>query len=82
MRTLCQKKVLEQVVSQKVGTCEHLLGQRPAAGKSVKPRMLNFAPSLALMLNPWQGCCGTEKGNEQGIVSNVEPGFFDNAGIL
>lgn len=58
------------------------MGQRPAAGKSVKPKMLNFASNLVLMLNQWQGCCGTEKGNKQGIVSKVEPVFFDNISIL
>lgn len=51
------------------------MGRRPAAGKPVKPKGLNFASTLVLMLNQWQDSCGTEKGNEE-MVSKVEPGVF------
>lgn len=52
------------------------MGWRPAAGKPVRPKILNFASASVLMLSQWQDCCGTEKGNKEGIVSKVEPGFF------
>lgn len=41
------------------------MGQRSAAGKPVKPKMLNFASALVLVLNQWQDFCGTEKGNKE-----------------
>lgn len=51
--------------------------------KLVEPKRLNFASTLVLMLNQWEDCCGTEKGNKEGIVSKVEPGGgVDNIGVL
>lgn len=83
MRTLCLRNILGQFPSQKVTQSElGDMGRRPAAGKSVKPKMFNFASNLVLTLNQWQVCCGMEKSNKQGIVSKAEPKFFDNICIL
>lgn len=52
------------------------LGWEPGAAKMGKPQVLNFASTLVLMLNHWQDCCRTGKGNKEGVVSKIEPGGF------
>lgn len=52
------------------------MGQRPAAGKPIIPKMLDFASGSIVMLNQWKTCCGTEKDDKEGIVSKVAPGAF------
>lgn len=76
MRTCCQSSGTQSCVPEDDTTSAGDMGWGPGAAKPSKPQVLNFASTLVLMLNYWQDCCRSGKGNKEGIVSKIEPVGF------
>lgn len=71
MRTCCQSSGTGCVPEGDTSSAGDM-GWVPGAAKPSKPQVLNFASTLVLILNHWQDCCRTGKGNKEGIVSKIE----------